>query len=261
MLRTGTIAAAILVGLSAVAGAAAQTPALPPLDPAFQNTPGAPPPTPTMPLRNVPPGSLPDAVIDSRPGINAPDSSATGNLTPAERAARAGNAPPGPVDSATPRRRPVPGQALLRQRQAERTKMIEEEILGHRAPPPAQARRSATQQSGLQPRQTSETDPMRQLGLPPIRDLRQAPGKTPQPAEAPVYDGFDRLDRNGDGYVSRQEYLGARSHAPSIGLSPDAGERFRRIDQSLNRRFRAADSDRDGRISAEESRAIGNRRF
>jgi len=273
MRNTATVAAAILTSLSlTLAGpAAAQAPLLPqseppvygvaPLDPAFQNRPAAAPdltaplspPAPTAAPRNVPAGSLPDAMTDRIPGSDPAGAAVGGGQSPAERAARA--APP------TGPRAAKPGIELLRQRQAERTRALEDDLLGRNAPPP-QARRGAAPQAGLQPAQPGEADPMRRLGMPPVRDLRQAPAKAGTPAgEPPIYDGFDRLDRNGDGFVSQQEYLGARSRPPAVGLAPDAGQRYQRIEQSLDRRFRAVDTDRDGRISADESRGIGNRRF
>ncbi|MGE0745459.1 MAG: hypothetical protein AB7K86_09430 [Rhodospirillales bacterium] len=274
MRNTAPVAAAILTSLSLLGTAAAQAPlvhqpaptapaapGVAPLDPAFQGRAAAvpnltaplAPPAPTEEPRNVPFGSLPDAMIDRIPGGD-PRDAAAGNLSPAERAARSAQQPAAP-------RAAKPGIELLRQRQAERTRALEDDLLGRNAPPP-QARRGSPSQAGLQPRQPGETDPMRRLGLPPVRDLRQAPAKAGTPSDQPpVYDGFDRLDRNGDGFVSEQEYMGARGRPPAVGLAPDAGQRYQRIDQSLNRRFRAADTDRDGRISVDESRGIGNRRF
>lgn len=68
-----------------------------------------------------------------------------------------------------------------------------------------------------------------------------------------------RLDANRDGFVSRDEYFAGRQRGPTAGNQGTMRhvERYRRLDS----RFRAADRDRDGRLTAEEIDAMQGRRF
>jgi hypothetical protein len=68
-----------------------------------------------------------------------------------------------------------------------------------------------------------------------------------------------RLDTNRDGTVSQQEYLSGRQRR-SVAGEQGTLSNVRRA-QRLNSRFRAADQDRDGRLSATEIDAMKGRRF
>ncbi len=70
---------------------------------------------------------------------------------------------------------------------------------------------------------------------------------------------YGRFDTDRDGFISRAEYLagGTRpGRAGAAGLARQASRRAR-----LDSRFRVADRNRDGKLSASELQGLRNRRF
>jgi len=70
---------------------------------------------------------------------------------------------------------------------------------------------------------------------------------------------YGRFDTDRDGFISRGEYLAWRTRpvrAGAAGLARQASRRARLVS-----RFRAADRDRDGKLSASELHGLRNRRF
>lgn len=76
---------------------------------------------------------------------------------------------------------------------------------------------------------------------------------------APGATRYDRLDSDRDGFVSRGEYVRARSRPVRAGAQGRA--RYDAHRARLDSRFRAADRNGDGRLSSGELDGIQNRRF
>lgn len=101
---------------------------------------------------------------------------------------------------------------------------------------------------------------LRSLGLPnqPKLDITRdaKPLETPPGLSETV---IPKLDMNRDGVVSRQEYLLSRQRTPTAGRQGSASQvrRYERFDA----RFRAADRNRDGKLSGPEIDAMQGRRF
>ena len=70
---------------------------------------------------------------------------------------------------------------------------------------------------------------------------------------------YDRLDANRDGFITRSEYISGRTRPTRAGAY--VGRRRGSHRSRLKSRFRAADRDRDGKLSAKELNGMGNRRF
>ena len=120
-------------------------------------------------------------------------------------------------------------------------------------------RRSNPQSDLERAKRSLYSDPARALGLPANRVFRP-----PQPDAAAgvaptLGPAVSRLDTNRDGAISRTEYLQGRSRLPNLGV------RSNRLNQRWNRRlqsqFRRTDTNRDGKVSAQELQARGNARF
>ena len=84
-----------------------------------------------------------------------------------------------------------------------------------------------------------------------------AEAATPPPA--PDAGRHGRLDTNRDGFISRGEYVAGRSRPARAGAYGRARHNARR--SRIESRFRAADRNRDGRLSTGELQGLGNRRF
>lgn len=152
----------------------------------------------------------------------------------------------------------LPVDSILRQRQAERRKALEEDPMRRVGLPANQQRRALV---ANRPTPQPSDDLMQRLGLPPVRANSDLAPAAPPPPNWEGSDRFDRFDRNGDGYLSFQEYQAGRHRASAVGLGARGDDRQRRIDQGMSTRFRAADTDRDGRVSADEARNARNPRF
>jgi EF hand domain-containing protein len=100
---------------------------------------------------------------------------------------------------------------------------------------------------------------LKRLGLPPNVKLPRSTGPATQPSAPVGLDRYANLDADRDGFISRQEYLSGRFRASRAGPSGDS--KRRRYQSKLDSRFRAADRNRDGRVSAEEIGALRNPRF
>lgn len=97
------------------------------------------------------------------------------------------------------------------------------------------------------------------LGLPSnIKALRKSKSSSQSTASSGL-DRYSRLDRDRNGSISRQEYMAGRSRVSRNGVAGKSKQR--RYKSRLNNNFRAADSNRDGKISASEIGALGKRRF
>ena len=70
---------------------------------------------------------------------------------------------------------------------------------------------------------------------------------------------YGRFDSNRDGLISRDEYLAGRSRHVRAGARGVARRNSRQ--SRLHSRFRAADRNRDGQLSAAELQRVRNRRF
>jgi hypothetical protein len=101
---------------------------------------------------------------------------------------------------------------------------------------------------------------LRKLGLPDQPSPDQGRETEPEP-EPP---GLSRsvmpqLDGDRDGYVSRGEYFSSRQRAPMVGNQGTQRHLQRR--ERIDSRFRAADRNRDGRLSPAEIDEMEGRRF
>tara|TARA_R110000868_G_scaffold134793_4_gene347033 strand:- start:2776 stop:3258 length:483 start_codon:yes stop_codon:yes gene_type:complete len=101
---------------------------------------------------------------------------------------------------------------------------------------------------------------LRSLGMPPQPKL-DITKDAPPPPEPPGLSEtvIPRLDTNRDGQVSAQEYRFGRQR-PVVAGDQGTMSHVRRT-QRLNSRFRAADRNGDGRLSASEIDAMKGRRF
>ena len=70
---------------------------------------------------------------------------------------------------------------------------------------------------------------------------------------------YGRFDTNRDGFISRGEYLAGRSRPVRAGTHGTARHNSRQ--SRLHSRFRAADRNRDGKLSTSELQRLQNRRF
>lgn len=101
---------------------------------------------------------------------------------------------------------------------------------------------------------------LKSLGLPDQPPSN--PTRGTQPLEEPPglsQTVIPRLDQNHDGTVSRQEYILKRQRPATAGSQGTASQ-VRRLER-LNSRFRAADRNRDGKLSGPEIDAMEGRRF
>jgi len=120
----------------------------------------------------------------------------------------------------------------------------------------------------LQPSLPQEENPLdrridealKRLGLPPQPKLDITEDAQPLPLppglSATV---LPRLDRDRNGYVSRGEYFADRQRARVVGGR--GTERYLHRQQRFDSRFRRADRNGDGRLSATEIDAMEGRRF
>lgn len=101
---------------------------------------------------------------------------------------------------------------------------------------------------------------LRKLGLPDQPSPDQGREAEPE-AEPPGLSQsvMPRLDSNDDGYVSRDEYFSSRQRVPTVGIQ--GTQRYLHRRERLDSRFRAADRNRDGRLSPDEIDGMEGRRF
>ena len=103
-------------------------------------------------------------------------------------------------------------------------------------------------------------DGLKSIGLPgqPTLDITK---DAEPPAELPGLSQtvLPKLDENRDGSVSRQEYMLKRPR-PAVAGSRGTSSQMRRL-KRLDSRFRAADRNRDGKLSGPEIDAMKGRRF
>lgn len=134
-------------------------------------------------------------------------------------------------------------------------------------PPPLPWEKRA--QEFLRPKLPSQENPvekqfqenLRRLGLPRQPALGGNRGQTRAAAPPPGLSStiIPRMDANRDGFVSRNEYFTNRSRGRQAG---DMGmRRYMQRQERLDSRFRAADSNGDGRLSDTEIDAVRDVRF
>jgi hypothetical protein len=99
---------------------------------------------------------------------------------------------------------------------------------------------------------------LRQLNLPKNRIFGSNTEAIAAP-QSPDLTRYSRLDSDRDGSISRSEYLTGRSRPVRAGASGATRNNSRQ--SRLHSRFRAADRNRDGRLSASELQNVRNRRF
>jgi hypothetical protein len=108
-------------------------------------------------------------------------------------------------------------------------------------------------------------DPMAKINRDPLARLGfgrhvRLPGepKAAKPS-APTFDpGVSRLDADGDGLVSRDEYVRGNDRLPPIGTGPARQRGYR---QRLKSQFGYADQNGDGKVSPQELQSVRGARF
>jgi hypothetical protein len=93
-----------------------------------------------------------------------------------------------------------------------------------------------------------EADPLEALGFGAHTGEGGADAGGPEAAK--VHPDYYRLDRNGDGFVSSQEYLGARER--SFARTPGNIARMSRSQARRRAVFQGVDRNGDGRLSRDE---------
>jgi hypothetical protein len=102
-------------------------------------------------------------------------------------------------------------------------------------------------------------DPLAKLGLPTNQGaLRQEAPQTVEPTFSPFTAGYDR---DGDGAVTREEYLSSQRRHFGPGGGGGSARRYQRSLNRLNSQFRNADIDRDGKVTAKELDSLPGARF
>lgn len=129
---------------------------------------------------------------------------------------------------------------------------------------PAPSLPGADKPSAARPSQPRSGDRnlLDRLGLGPGKPRRAdepAINAVPKTPAEPVVPGFAQADRNGDGFVSRNEFMTERAQV-AVPTAKNR-ERMRRYNARLERRFGAADADRDGRLTPREIDRAGGRFF
>ena len=122
------------------------------------------------------------------------------------------------------------------------------------APPPIPADPMAKQDEAIR---RALQDPALRAGLPPNATI--AP---PADAAAPATTlptQVERLDRDRDGRITRDEYFRGRDRVPSAGLATDTRQRI--LQQRLDTQFKQLDQNHDGAITPDELQANPNSRF
>ncbi len=142
----------------------------------------------------------------------------------------------------------VYGQQLVRpwERDLQRLYNQDRKVLQPRLPNPAQDALRKLRR-----------DPLAKLGLPANQaPLPQNSPETIEPTFSPNTAGYDR---DGDGGVTREEYFSSqrRSYGAGVGSS----SRRQRALSRLDSQFRAADIDRDGKVTAQELNSLPGARF
>ena len=119
--------------------------------------------------------------------------------------------------------------------------------------------RRGTQRDPMAKIRAREEKGLKALGLPSNKKFSGHKNKAAASPETAGLDRYAGLDSDRNGSISRQEYMSGRFRASRNGVAGNAKQR--RYKSRLNSNFRAADTNRDGRISASEIGALGKRRF
>ena len=102
-------------------------------------------------------------------------------------------------------------------------------------------------------------DPAKKLGLPSHGIDRPSAPDAPVVAPVTLDPAVSHLDVDGDGLVSRKEYIQGRSRLSKYGVKTNRNSQRR--NQRLQSQFRKADSNRDGKVSPLELQSVGQGRF
>ena len=105
-------------------------------------------------------------------------------------------------------------------------------------------------------RRSLRRDRGKSIGLPDHAKLKQ-PKKTTAPVT--LDPAVSHLDIDGDGAISRSEYIQGRSRLSHLGIGPSRTNERRA--QRLRSQFRRTDLNGDGKVTADELRYRGSGRF
>jgi hypothetical protein len=122
------------------------------------------------------------------------------------------------------------------------------------APPPIPADPMAKQDEAIR---RALQDPALRAGLPPNAPI--APPSNAAPPATGLPTQADRLDRDRDGRITRDEYFRGRERVPPAGLTTDTRQRI--LQQRLDTQFKQLDQNHDGAITPDELQANPNSRF
>lgn len=122
------------------------------------------------------------------------------------------------------------------------------------APPPLPADPMAKQDEAIR---RALQDPALRAGLPPNAPI--APPSNAAPPATGLPTQAERLDRDRDGRITRDEYFRGRDRVPSAGLATDTRQRI--LQQRLDTQFKQLDQNHDGAITPDELQANPNSRF
>jgi hypothetical protein len=126
------------------------------------------------------------------------------------------------------------------------------------------------ERKGEQLRRDAQRDPMakirarqekgiKSLALPSNRKLPGLKSASTGASATVGLDSYAGLDNDRDGVISRQEYMSGRFRGSRAGVAGNS--KRQRYQSRLDSRFRAADRNRDGKISAAEIANLRNPRF
>lgn len=121
------------------------------------------------------------------------------------------------------------------------------------APPPLPKDPLAKQDEAIR---RALQDPATRAGLPPNAPIAPPPAAAPTTA---LPTQVERLDRDRDGRISRDEYFRGRNRIPPAGFATDTRQRI--FEQRLDTQFKQLDLNHDGTLTPDELEASPKARF